>query len=108
MPISFKEKRVYERIPFKEEISILYGNLFYSGTVLNLSQKGMFIGTNKRFSLDSTSIIFISKKNEYMKLLTKVKQIREPDGYYYGIGVELLHSPKAYLEFINAIRPLQV
>ncbi len=104
MQISFKEKRVFERISVKKEISILYCNLFYSGTVLNLSPKGMFVETNKRFPVGFTSIIFLSKNNDSMKLLAKVKQITEPDGYNNGVGLELLNPPQSYFEFIDAIR----
>ncbi len=105
MQIFFKEKRAFKRVSVEEEISISYGNMFYSGTVFNLSQKGMFISTKKCFSLDSTSVIFFSQKNNYMKLFSKIKRVTELNGNQNGIGIELLSYPQVYLEFMEALRP---
>lgn len=106
MPGADFEKRTCERIPSGEDISISYGNIFYSGTILNLSKKGMLISTKKCFPVDSTSVIFIRKKDVHVKLFAKVKRITGQDEYYDGIGFEILDPPQAFLDFINTLKPL--
>ncbi len=101
---SYMEKRAYQRIPAGEEVRVSYRNVFYSGTVLNLSEKGMFIGTKQCFPSDSTFLILIGKKNDFMKLFAKVKRITEMNGYYDGIGVELLSFSQDYLNFIDTLK----
>lgn len=106
MPGTFFEKRAFERKPAGEEVSISHGNMFYSGTILNISENGMFISTKKYFPLDTTSVIFIRKTNNHIKLFTKVKRITVSHEKGNGIGVELLTPPQAYLDFVNSLKPL--
>ena len=105
MQESYREKRVTERISANEEVNISYRNMFYSGTVLNLSEKGMFIGTKKYFPPDSMCVITFREKNDFMKLFAKVKQRTSLNTFYNGIGVELLGPPQTYLQFIDTLRP---
>lgn len=87
-----------------EEIRISYGKLLFSGTILNLSEKGMFIGTKKRFPRDSISLIMMRLKNKLLKIPIKIKRATKPTGYYDGIGVELLSPPRDYIDFIETWR----
>ncbi len=106
MPGGDFEKRTFERIPAGEDVSISYGNMFYSGTILNLSKKGLLISTKKCFPVDSTSAIFIGKKENHVTLFAKIKRITKLDEYYNGIGFEILDSPRAFLDFIETLKPL--
>ncbi len=100
---SFMEKRDIDRIPVNEEVAISHRNMFFTGTVLNLSEKGMFIGTMKSFPLDSRVIISFTEKNYSMKLFATIKRATEVNRSYDGVGVELSDPPQAYLEFLDTL-----
>jgi len=95
------DKRSFERISVGEEIRISHENLIFSGTILNLSEKGMFIGTRKRFPLNVISVIMMRLKDKLLQIPIKIKRAAKPSGYYDGIGVELLSTPQDYLDFIK-------
>ena len=80
------ERRALERMPAGKDIRILYRKKIYSGTVLNLSEKGMFIGTSECFPPDS----IIRIESELLNTLVKVNWVTEMDGYYDGMGVEVI------------------
>ena len=100
------DKRSFERIPVGEEIRISHGNLLFSGTILNLSEKGMFIGTKKRFPLEAISLIMMRLKDKLLQIPIKIKRATRQSGYYDGIGVELLNTPQDYLDFIKIWKKL--
>ena len=80
------ERRALERMPSGKDIRILYRKKIYSGTVLNLSEKGMFIGTSECFPPDS----IIRIESELLNTLVKVNWVTEINGYYDGMGVEVI------------------
>ena len=80
------ERRALERMPAGKDMKILYRKKIYSGTVLNLSEKGMFIGTSECFPPDS----IIRIESELLNTLVKVNWVTEMNGYYDGIGVEVI------------------
>jgi len=99
--LSQSERRSSERVPVGEEVKICEGNLFFSGTALNISDKGMFIGTRKRFPVKAISLIVMRIKDRLFKLPAKIIRSTLETGFYDGIGVELIDPPKDYTEFLN-------
>jgi hypothetical protein len=95
------ERRSSDRVAVGEEVKICEGNLFFSGTALNVSERGMFIGTKKRFPLEAISLIVLRIKNRLFKLPAKIKRSTLETGFYDGIGVELIDPPRDYQEFLN-------
>jgi hypothetical protein len=95
------ERRSSARVPVGEEVKICEGNLFFSGTALNISDNGMFIGTKKHFPLETVSLIVMNMKDRLFKLPAKIKRSTLETGFYDGIGVELIDPPRDYLEFLN-------
>jgi hypothetical protein len=96
------ENRAFERIPVDFEIRLPFGNMFYSGKVLNLSERGMFISTKRSYPLDSVLTIQIEKETVY--LLAKVRSFKITDGNLEGVGVEILNPPQNYLEFVSSLK----
>ena len=96
------KKRAFERIPVDFEVRLPCGNMFYSGTVLNLSEKGMFISTKRIYPVDS--ILNIQMEKETVYLLARVKSFKKTDGNSDGIGVEILNPPQNYLEFVSSLK----
>ncbi len=86
------ERRDFERIPVKMDTYILGGNIITSGTVLNLSDNGMFISSKKRFPFDAMIAIIIHNK---IVGTARVKWVNITDNNYTA-GVELLSSFKDY------------
>ena len=101
---SFKEKRGLDRISVKEEVIISHKNTFYSGIVLNLSEKGMFICTKKYFPLDSRFVVSFHKRNDRMQLYANIKRIEAANSFSDGVGVELFDPSEAYLEFLGTLK----
>ena len=100
----FKENRSCERIQTNIDARFFYSNLFYSGTVLNLSDSGMFINTKRFLPADSMFVIIIRLETEFLKVIAKVKRIASTAGNSSGMGVELLSPSKSYLDLVRTIK----
>jgi hypothetical protein len=95
------EKRNFKRIQTKIDARFFYGNLFYSGTVLNVSENGMFINTKRFLPLDSMFVVIVRSNHNYFKVIAKVKRSQKSNDISNGVGVELLSPSSDYLKFIN-------
>ncbi len=75
------------------------------GTVKNLSENGMFITSKKiSFPLESQFEIFFPLKSKKLKIPVRVRRITKSNGYYDGIGVELLKPNQKYLTFVHKLK----
>jgi hypothetical protein len=95
------EKRNFKRIQIKIDARFFYGNLFYSGTVLNVSENGMFINTKRFLPIDSMFVVIVRSNHNYFKVIAKVKRSQKSNDISNGVGVELLSPSTDYLKFIN-------
>ncbi len=98
------EKRSRERIGTNINASFFQGNLFYSGTVLNLSEKSMFITTKKRLPADSMFVVVFREYDKLMKVIAQVKRNAVNNLHGEGLGIELVSPPAVYAEFVNQLR----
>ena len=97
------KKRAFERIPVNLESRCFDIDNF--GTVTDLSENGMFISSKKiSFPLDTMFEISVNLKTEKFHLPVKVSRITKSNGYYDGIGVELLNCTNNYLKLVNRLR----
>ena len=100
--MSNMEKRTFKRIPTDLEFHCFNINNF--GTVKNISEKGMFIKSQKiKFPLKMQFEISISATEETLNIPVKVNRITKSNGYYDGMGVELLEQPQKYLKHIQRL-----
>lgn len=75
------------------------------GTAENLSENGMFITSKKlRFPLDTQFEISFPFKSEYLKVPVTIKRVTKSNGYYDGIGVQLLKPDQKYLNFVHEFK----
>ena len=95
------ENRNFKRIQTKIDARFFYGNLFYSGTVLNVSENGMFINTKRFLPIDSMFVVIVRSNHNYFKVIAKVKRAQKLTDVFNGMGVELLSPSTDYLKFIN-------
>ncbi|MBI5408568.1 MAG: PilZ domain-containing protein [Nitrospirae bacterium] len=98
------EKRAVERIPANLSARFFYGNMFYTGTILNLSEKGMFISTRRCLPCESMFVIIIRSESKLMQVVARVKRLAKDNGHYGGMGVELLNATVEYSEFIGGLK----
>ncbi len=100
----FNERRSCERIPTNMYARFFYGNMFYSGTVLNVSDNGMFISTKRFLPDDAIFVVIIRLENELLKVIAKVNRIALTSGNSAGIGVTLLSPSRNYLDLVGSIK----
>ncbi len=97
------DKRAHERIPVSIEFHCL--DMEYFGTVMNISETGMFIKSEKIcFPLKLQFDLSIPCGSKIFNVPVTVKRITKSGNSYSGLGVELMEQPKDYLEFINRLR----
>ncbi|MEN8264213.1 MAG: PilZ domain-containing protein [Nitrospirota bacterium] len=97
------EKRAFQRMPACIEFHCFETEYF--GTVTDISEKGMFIRSQKIcFPLDLKFKISISLEKDILYIPVKIKRITKSNGYYDGMGVVLLKRPHIYLKLINKLR----
>jgi hypothetical protein len=94
--------RTVDRIPVLIDVKINYDKSVYIGTLLNISESGMFIRTNKMPSpLQSQIEISILLNEEVIRVSGKLIREESIRGYYNGIGVEVLNPPQNYIDLID-------
>jgi len=108
------EKRAYKRIPAHIEIEYylwkpLFWKKLYSGTIINISEKGMLISTKTpSFPIDSLLEIYIPYNKDILFIPAKDNTIvwRKllGDNSCDTIGVELSNPPWEYSEIIESVR----
>jgi Tfp pilus assembly protein PilZ len=89
-----------ERISTDLKLRFPCRNTFYSGTVTNLSENGMFINADISFPIKSSFEVFVQLKNEKLNVPVKIVRIVKSGGFYEGMGVKILNLPKKYLELL--------
>ena len=100
----FMHKRASERFPANVDVKFFCGNMFYSGIVTNFSQHGMFIRTMQCLPFESKFEIFFHVNEEILKVPVKVSRIEKTEGFYDGMGVNLLKHPQKYLEYLDHLK----
>jgi len=98
------EKRAFKRIDATIDARFFFGNIFYSGTVLNVSEKGMFINTKRCLPSDSMFVIIIREENALLKVIAKVRRFAVDGSSCNGMGVELLSPSADYVKFIDRLK----
>ncbi len=93
------EKRYFKRIDTTLEFHSV--DIKYFGTVTNISGNGMFIRSSKiNFPLGLQFEITIPFNEEIFNVPITIKRLTKSNGYYDGMGVEILKLQKEYLELL--------
>lgn len=99
------KKRAFERVPVHLDSRCFEIDNF--GTVTDLSENGMFISSKKiSFPLDTHFEVSVDLKTEQLRIPVKVSRITKSNGFYDGIGVELLSCSNDYIKLVNRLRLL--
>ena len=97
------EKRAFERSTADLKAEYYYCNNVYSGTVRNLSKKGMFINTKGDIPLYSKCELRLNLIETILKIPVKASRIVRGENGYDGIGVEILNPSQQYLEHVKGL-----
>jgi len=94
--------RAFDRIPVLIDVEISCNNMVVKGTLMNISESGMFIRTNNMPSpLHSQIEITIPLEDKSINISGRLVREENIRGYYNGIGVEVSYPPQNYLDFID-------
>lgn len=97
------EKRSDRRVTARIDARFFYGSLFYSGTILNLSEKGMFIAARKSFPPGTIFVILFRIDGEVLKVIARVRRTAAGRGDEEGMGLELLSPSRRYIEYTGSL-----
>jgi hypothetical protein len=81
------------------DIRFFYGNLIYSGTALNLSKDSMSIRSRVSLPVNYRFDILMRLEDIVLKVPVKIKNTTATE-----MDVEIVYTPKEYLEFLNVLR----
>ncbi len=98
------EQREYQRIPANLEVYFYCGDKICCGTITDISEKGMFINTKIEFPFDLTFELNIPISENIFRVPVKIRRIAITDGYYGGLGVDLLKPSQNYSEFVKKLK----
>lgn len=93
------EKRSDRRLTARIDARFFYGSLFYSGTILNISVKGMFIAARRSFPPGTVFVVLFRIDGDVLKVIARVRRISVIDGEVEGMGLELVSPSRRYMEF---------
>ena len=100
------ELRIFKKIPVEIEARLFCGNMFYAGTVLNISIEGMHINTKSCLPSGASFVTIIRNGRDLMQVNTKVKRLTRTNGCYDGMDVEILNLSKNFLDYVNSLSPV--
>jgi hypothetical protein len=99
------QRRAFERVPANIKVKFFCCESHYDGTIMNLSDEGMYIRTDEmRFPFDSEIDIIIPVNLDILKVPVKVMRMTKSTEFYDGLGVRVLKPTAHYINFVNTCR----
>jgi len=101
----FIEKRSSERFHSNLNANFSCCNRDYTGTVINISETGMFISSrDMSFPNEATFEVQLDINNEHLNLPVRMCRFTISPDLNDGMGVEILNPPEIYLVLIDKLR----
>lgn len=94
------EKRVSRRIKAGQEVIFSCDKTKRFGTLINCSEKGMYIKPSISSPVNPSYEIRIPLKGELLRIPGKVVRVVKHGDCYDGFGLELTKLPKSYLKYL--------
>ncbi len=94
-----RERRYWRRIPARMNTLLCHENILYSGTVLNLSERGLLMNVKALLADDALLALSIRREREIM-VSAKVKW-KEKTGTRYRMGVEIAATSGDYAKLMK-------
>ena len=103
------ENRFYSRMPSKIKARFYCNDTDYSGTIMNISEDGMFISTGAvAFPFESNLDIFIRRKEMLLKVTVTVRRLTKTENVFDGMGVQVIDPDPDYLKFVRSLKYAKV
>ena len=100
------EKRACERIPVALKVTVNCGKRVHSATLMNISEKGMFISTEQMyFPLEANMEVNVPFRGEVLRIPVSLRRMELSPDSHDGIGVELQGPSDEYLSFLKSLKP---
>ncbi len=96
------EKRAYKRVRTNIDVRFYCGNIFYSGTAINISRSGLLIKTGNCLPITSGIVIIIRNDNTLLQVISRVRRLNTIEGHLDGMGIEILNPSNIYRNFVNS------
>ena len=98
-------RRAFERVSANIKVKFFCCESHYNGTIMNLSDEGMYISTDAmKFPFDSRIEIIIPLDMDILKVPVKVMRMTKSSEFYDGLGVRVLEPTAHYIDFVNTCR----
>ncbi|RJQ20018.1 MAG: PilZ domain-containing protein [Nitrospiraceae bacterium] len=95
--------RAFDRISVLLDAKIYCRSRVYSGTVVNVSESGMFIKMDGSPILSGPQLdVVVSLNKDVLRLSGKIIR-QEATDHRYGVGIEVLDPNPDYLDFIFSL-----
>ena len=98
------ERRAFERVNTSLPVKYMCDDRLYTGTIENISEKGMFISTGNFLPCIKTLDVLIPLEKEISKFSVKIRRIEKNDPSHLSMGVEVQHPPDNYIKFVKALQ----
>jgi hypothetical protein len=99
------DNRAFDRIPANIEVTFHCNSMDYKGTILDISENGMFISTNDMCSpFDSQFEVVIPVEDEVLNVPVNLNRIILSPDSRDGIGVELSDVSQDYVKMVEKIK----
>ncbi|KPK33953.1 MAG: hypothetical protein AMK70_08805 [Nitrospira bacterium SG8_35_1] len=99
------DRRTHERLPVNLKVEFYCNHREYFGTIINLSEEGMYITTNEMcFPFDSEFEVSLPLSEDMVNIHVKVKRITKSGECYDGIGVALVEPSEKYMDYVSSLK----
>jgi len=100
------EKRSYERVHSNIDVRFNCGNIFYSGTAINISKGGMLIKTDNCLPITSGIVVIMRNNNTLLQVISRVRRLNTNKNHIDGMGIEILTPSNIYKNFVSNLGSL--
>ncbi|MEN8262531.1 MAG: PilZ domain-containing protein [Nitrospirota bacterium] len=100
------EKRSFERIDTDVDVRFSYGYIFYTGSIKNLSERGLYIRTKNCLPDNSLILIMFRVEDELLKILARVKRSTKSNRYNDSMGIAVLNPQRKYIDYVNNMKSI--
>lgn len=94
------DRRSFDRIDMDLPVKYLCDDMLYSGTIKNLSEKGMFIKTGNFLPCVKCIEIYVPLDEEISRFFASIRRIEKIDDANFSMGIEIQEPPYNYLAFV--------
>ncbi len=99
------QKRAFERIASNIDVSFFCYDTDYKGTIINISENGIFISTDKvSFPFDPEFDVIIPDKKNMLTVPVRVRRVTKSGDDFNGIGALILNPSRQYLDFVRDLK----